>query len=140
MKSYTDIEQSKKLAEILPIESADMCFNISQCSNMPPLMTPYSKFNEFFNIGKTPDFLIPCWSLAALLDVLPIDFVQYKHYFLEVSKMGDISKPYEVRYYRFREDWEGADYGRITHISYTADNPIDACVSMIEELHELKLL
>lgn len=24
MKSYTDIEQSKKLAEILPIESADM--------------------------------------------------------------------------------------------------------------------
>ena len=24
MKSYTDIEQSKKLAEILPIKSADM--------------------------------------------------------------------------------------------------------------------
>jgi hypothetical protein len=24
IKSYTDIEQSKKLAEILPIESADM--------------------------------------------------------------------------------------------------------------------
>lgn len=24
MKSYTDIEQSKKLAEILPLESADM--------------------------------------------------------------------------------------------------------------------
>ena len=26
MKSYTDITQSKKLAEILPIESADMKF------------------------------------------------------------------------------------------------------------------
>ena len=27
MKSYTDLEQSKKLAEILPLESADMtCF------------------------------------------------------------------------------------------------------------------
>ena len=24
MKSYTDLEQSKKLAEILPVESADM--------------------------------------------------------------------------------------------------------------------
>ena len=26
MKSYTDLEQSKKLAEILPLESADMCY------------------------------------------------------------------------------------------------------------------
>ncbi len=26
MKSYTDIEKSKKLAEMLPIETADMCF------------------------------------------------------------------------------------------------------------------
>jgi len=26
MKSYTDIEQSKKLAEFLPIESADMAY------------------------------------------------------------------------------------------------------------------
>ena len=26
MKSYTDIEQSKKLAEILPVETADMCY------------------------------------------------------------------------------------------------------------------
>jgi hypothetical protein len=26
MKTYTDLEQSKKLAEILPIESADMFF------------------------------------------------------------------------------------------------------------------
>ena len=43
MKSYTDLNQSKKLAEILPIESADMCFNDNE----------------------------PCWSLAALLDILP---------------------------------------------------------------------
>lgn len=28
IKSYTDIEQSKKLAEILPTESADMCYGI----------------------------------------------------------------------------------------------------------------
>lgn len=27
MKSYTDLEQSKKLAEILPIESADMRYD-----------------------------------------------------------------------------------------------------------------
>jgi len=43
MKAFTNIEQSKKLAEILPIESADMCFNDNE----------------------------PCWSLAALLEALP---------------------------------------------------------------------
>lgn len=26
MKGYTDLEQSKKLAEFLPLESADMCW------------------------------------------------------------------------------------------------------------------
>ena len=26
MKSFTDIEESKKLAEILPLDSADMCY------------------------------------------------------------------------------------------------------------------
>lgn len=26
VKSYTDLEQSKKLAEILPLGTADMCF------------------------------------------------------------------------------------------------------------------
>ena len=30
IKSYTDIEQSKKLAEMLPLESADMLFYCSK--------------------------------------------------------------------------------------------------------------
>ena len=42
MKAYTDIEQSKMLAEILPAESADMCFNDNE----------------------------PCWSLAALIELM----------------------------------------------------------------------
>ena len=49
MKSYTDLEQSKKLAEILPIESAVM---------------PYY-------YDKDNDVEIPCWSLAALLNATP---------------------------------------------------------------------
>ena len=52
MKAYTDLEQSKKLAEILPIESADMCFNTH--NNMPPLMTPYRRFKEFYDMEPTP--------------------------------------------------------------------------------------
>ena len=148
MKSFTDIEQAKKLAEFLPLESADMHYNNASIKGinyvdeyMAELMDYVSAKTVLSKYMINPLFeVIPCWSLAALLEILPIGFVQYKHYFLEVSKMGDVSKPYEVRYYRFREDWEGADYGRITHISYTADNPVDACVAMIEDLHERKLL
>lgn len=119
MKSYTDIEQSKKLAEILPIESADMCFNISQRSNMPPLMTPYSKFNEFFNM-ETPDFLIPCWSLAALLGVL---------------SYPSLHKTFS--------GWRCDSYnkeGTSCILGEPKDNPVDACVEMIIKLHEQKLL
>ena len=37
MKSYTDLEQSERLAKILPLESADMAL----CSKVQPLMTDY---------------------------------------------------------------------------------------------------
>ena len=117
MKSYTDLNQSKKLAEILPLESADMCFNISQRSNMPPLMTPYSKFNEFFNIGETPDFLIPCWSLASLLCIL-------QNYQLQTQ-----------------DDGIGILCSRNGTINIaTSDNSVDACYEMIIKLNELKVL
>ena len=48
IKSYTDLSQSKKLAEFLPLETADMCF-----------------------VGGRADFMSPCWSLASLINVLP---------------------------------------------------------------------
>lgn len=58
LKNYTNIEQSKKLAEILPLESADACYNDGELT-----------------IGYRPlavkrDDYIPCWSLTALLGVL----------------------------------------------------------------------
>jgi hypothetical protein len=62
MKAHTDIEQSKKLAEILPTESADMWYEDSG------LMIP--------RLGHIPkdhtDTEVPCWSLAALLSVISI--------------------------------------------------------------------
>lgn len=131
MKSFTDLEQSKKLAVILPLESADMRW--------------YYKYNDGdkpqLSICNDSRYYIPCWSLAALINILPADWWGYnEHYFLEISKMGDASKPNEVRYYRHRKDIDGANYSRITHISHTTENLIDACVNMIITLHEHKLL
>ena len=136
IKSYTDLEQSKALAEFLPIESADMCF-ANDGTSIKIDANPYNARKLMWKDVQ----LIPCWSLAALLDVLPVDWWGFnRHYFLEISKMGDVSTPYEVRYYRFREQSDGADFSRITHVSYQADNPVDACYEMIIKLHELNLL
>ena len=64
MKAYTDIEQSKKLAEILSIESADMHYVMVDTKNKT-----YSAGLSNY-IGILPS--LPCWSLAALIDVLPL--------------------------------------------------------------------
>lgn len=120
MKSYTDINQSKKLAEILPNESADMCFNTH--NNMPPLMTPYSRFKEFYDMEPTPDFLIPCWSLAALLNAIP----------LFVRLVGSSKPSY----------WycECIDSNVKSYLGESADTPIDSCYNLILKLRELNLL
>ena len=116
MKGFTDLEQSKKLVEILPLESADMCFNTR--NKMPPLMTPYGRFDEFYDISPTPSFLIPCWSLAALLDVLD---------------RGALFKT--------PEGWACQSYTEFEAItSDYYNNPIDACIAIIEKFHEQKLL
>ena len=62
-KSFTSLEQSKKLAEFLPIESADMYYhpypNDEDWYDIPNFGEADLKFNQ-----------LPCWSLAALLDIL----------------------------------------------------------------------
>lgn len=62
MKAYTNIEQSKKLAEVLPIESADMSWAGTGLGK-PFARTIPSKGH--------PEEICPCWSLAALLGILP---------------------------------------------------------------------
>lgn len=83
MKSYTDIEQSKKLAEILPIESADMMWE------------DWSLIDEGWklSVGYYPEIekdygrkCYPAWSLAALLDILPETIEdEYGEYDLQID-------------------------------------------------------
>ena len=82
IKSFTDIPQSKKLAEILPHESADMCYKyVLPKSNIiehnPKNGSPVEAL-KWFNKGYTysgrkplslEEYCIPCWSLAALIEL-----------------------------------------------------------------------
>lgn len=138
IKSFTSLEQSKKLAKILPLDSADMCFNTR--NNMPPLMTSYSRFNEFFNMEPTPAFLIPCWSLAALLSVLPNKIVSH-----ETAFEGEDAECINDTYNKRVEPTEDGRYmccyvGNGCIYECVAGNPVDACCDMIIKLSELNLL
>lgn len=115
MKSYTDIEQSKKLAEILPIESGDMWY--SYYGNPKYNLTIAYEGKQWFlcHIRNSSYTDIPCWSLAALLNVLPsatLDSSDDHHYRIHCME-------------RYTE-WY--------------DNAVDACYEMIIRLNESKLL
>jgi hypothetical protein len=110
IKSFTDLSQSKKLAEILPLESADMVYTMTNGYH-----TPWVRRERIEELD-TDD--VCAWSLAALLSVLP-------DYTLQTNTDGTVFVVCE---------------NRKPMISDAYDNPVDACVAMIEKLHELNLL
>ena len=65
MKSYTSLEQSRKLAEILPLESADMYYS--------PLGDDTHPWVLECNLIEKDAVL--CWSLQALLDEIPDEII-----------------------------------------------------------------
>ena len=130
MKSYTDLGQSKKLAEILPLESADMCWTNHCYGSIRSSMTASVKTIEEYKELLTRfadlsgfDVFYPCWSLAALLDVLPEGVV--KNYY--VPNLQKENGKYSIAY--------GNE-----ELLCIANNPIDCCVKMIIKLNELKML
>ena len=127
IKSYTDIEQSKKLAEILPLESADMTY----CAITEGMREKMTIKNWEVNVGLDiairenlfsyrNGYVFPCWSLAALLSILDFpSLTQNKEDEWEVCVLNHKSDGY---------------------INVLADNPVDACYKLILKLHKLNLL
>ena len=125
MKSYTDLNQSKKLAEILPLKSADMRFCFSH--TLGGRIT-----GHYPMIGSEPSLgTVPCWSLSALLNVLPVSCDDGQHCLALINHNPNEKTEWLCAY----ED----DKGNLMMECY-ADNQIDACVAMIEKLHEQNLL
>lgn len=137
MKAYTDIEQSKKLAEILPIESADMRYGY---------IAPYEFSDRMYDGGyddipylkdflkKNPNFSeneydgeFPCWSLAALFSVLP-EFIKFDGHTWKF--LTDHCGTYYMN----------ADTYDTNTFSTNNKNLVDDCYEMIIKLHEQKLL
>jgi len=118
LRSYTTIEQSRKLAEILPLESADMGWNVFVDGTTRIL--PINDW-DLVKDGSGNVKFYHAWSLAALFGVLP---------FIDFTMPQLIGTPKTLYRCIYNDNLK----------SHAYDNPIDACVEMIEKLHELKLL
>ena len=133
MKSFTDIEQSKTLAKILPIESADMRYGY---------IAPYDYSDRMYDGGydeipypkdfliKNPNFSaneydaeLPCWSLTALLELIQDDIKIEKTLF-DQSDLFTYSITSDTFEYK----------------TYEHEELIDACVEMIVKLNEKGIL
>lgn len=118
MKSYTDIEQSKKLAKILPIESADMYYSSGDECDICFGNGVYEEIADWLSNGTQRTADIPCWSLVALLSIL-------HDYTLQTNPNGTVFVVCE---------------SKEPMISYAYDNSVDACYEIVIYLHELKML
>ena len=124
MKAFSDLEQSKKLAEILPIESADMYWWSSGKRYYIEAMDD-GDFNE-------EEGHIRAWSLAALINIIPQELFDGE-YIINITE--GIDNKWIITYDHY-ENRNHSFYG----LSTGADNLVDACYEMIIKLHEQNLL
>ena len=154
MKSYTDLEQSKKLAGILPITSIEFAWNISSDGSTRLLrMDDW----ETFENTKSDVKIIPCWSLAALLDVLPYtiklshDTIDvngnpaYKNesYKFSINRCGLFGDKWNIQYYGKHQRQLGKRYKELyidLFLTENCDKLIDACYEMILKLNKQNLI
>ena len=124
MKAYTDIEQSKKLAEILPLESADMCYMYLGAKD--------KKYQDFPICAPAMEGDLCAWSLAALLEQFPYELCDDdgNSCYLSMNKEDDV---YQLVYEDPYGDFESIETDRYEKF-------VDACVDMIIRLKELNLL
>ena len=124
MKAFSDLEQSKKLAEILPIESADMYWWSSGKRYYIEAMDD-GDFNE-------KEGHIRAWSLAALINIIPQELFDGE-YIINITE--GIDNKWIITYDHY-ENRNHSFYG----LSAGADNLVDTCTNIIIKLKERNII
>ena len=132
IKSFSDLQQSKKLAEILPLESADGFWEYhdkwySEGDEWEgyedyPRAEPYLEYPRKENEWKEEKQDIPCWSLAALINII---------------------KPINENTYTIRGTLDGGaiiSFDEVTNVMFQEEEIIDAVFEMVVWLKEINKL
>lgn len=117
-KGFTSVEQGKKLSKILPLTSIDFIWCIF--SNGTKRLLRMDDWEVFEYAKHINVEIIPCWSLSALLEVLPKSIN---------SETLSIKPSASLWYVGYRNTY-----------NVKANNAIDDCYQLIVYLHELKIL
>ena len=130
MKAYTGIAQSKRLAQILSLESADMWYSYNGNSKYNPTIA-YKGEQWFLCQTKNSSHSdIPAWSLSALLDLMPK--IHGERPKLDTGRIQTEKYYVEYPYHEStKNDW---------YSTKLCDSAVDACYEMILKLKELNLL
>lgn len=139
IKNHTSLEQSKTLAEFLSLESADMHYNnvsikgINYVDKHRPELMEYNKAIKVLSkYTINPLFeVIPCWSLGALINLLPS------------SLKDEIGMEFHLSMHKDYIEYVNSNVSGLysTYIHTCGNNNlVDACYEMIIKLHEQKLL
>lgn len=133
-KAYTDLEQSKILAQIIDKETADFCWGIDEDNtkdnvfvyNNTPYPLPWKDYTA-------RDFYLPCWSLAALTELLPTT---------AYTEIGDIIKLEIVKtdFDTYLLQYANIRNGRVDITSGFQEHLIDAVFDVLVKLKENKLI
>lgn len=132
MKAFTDIEQSKKLTEILPIESADHHYvrkvtdfkgnPVDSEWSHPMFGNPNSKYANYIVQNFTSYEKLPCWSLSALIELM----CECRMERTPLDQSGLFTHSFVDDYFNIR--------------TYEEYDIIDAAVEMILKLNEQNLV
>ena len=118
--NYTSIEQSKKLLELgLSSESADMQWFLEESYGIVQIKEDLEDWGG--------DCTIPCWSVGALIELMPKQMQEVKDHPIELI-IGKPKEKWSIMYF----DWTGLQHGH----EATAEILIDACYKMVMWLLE----
>ena len=143
MKAYTDIEQSKKLAEILPLESADMYYMETSYNNYTIGVLQRMETDMLLNHAEYYK-MFPAWSLAALLKLIKSeiygetiygDTITYKVDFRKYKLTDDVDL-YQIAYGSIKFDVDGQYSFKDMVNTGQKEDPIDAAFQMVVWLKE----
>lgn len=127
IKSFTSLKQSKVLAKILPIESADMFwYRDAVTTEVSPRIMNSMQIPELQSM-----YYSPCWSLAALLNVInQVKEIKYQRVTMLVGRIA--GQHWYVELLRVQDE-------KSVLLEHSKEL-VDACVAMIEKFNEQNLL
>lgn len=147
-KAYTSMGQSKVLEEILPIESADHHYSTWTILDDGEIIISPNQGSTIKDLQEEyGSQIIPCWSVAALMNLLPSEFTERGEYSRTTYRI-DIRKHaltrdediYQIAYgnYHWHEDGSCSWLDKIS--SDEKRELIDAVYQMICLLKEKKII